>query len=87
MDERTRLSPAARDGVLAAVDALHRLQLSGLAGHLYPVVHPDLPADAASALERLATVRALIRTKPVFARTINLYLDVAEARLRDELRR
>lgn len=85
-DERTRLAPAARDGVAAAVDALHRLNLPGLAGHLYPVVHPELPATEADALERLLTVRRLMKASPMVARTANLYLDIAESRLRAVLK-
>lgn len=84
VDETTRLSPAARDGVQAAVDALHRLQLPFLAGHLFPVIHPEWPASEEDAMTRIDTVRILLKGKPLVARTVNIYLDAAEARLRED---
>lgn len=81
LDETSRLSPAARDRIQAAVDAAHRLQLPFIAGHLCPVIHPDLPAGEEDAMTRIDTVRILLKGKPFVARTMNIYLDVAERQL------
>lgn len=80
-----QLSPTARDTVVAAVDALQRLQMSWLAGHLYPVTHPEWPATEADAIVRIQTVRRLLRVKPLVARAVSTYLDAAEAQLTADL--
>lgn len=87
IDETYRLSPAARDGVAAAVDALHRLQLPFLAGHLHPVIHPEWPASEEDAMTRIDTVRVLLRNKPLVLRTMNIYLDAAVQRLKADAKK
>ena len=85
INETYRLSKPARDGVTAAVDALHKLGLPHLAGVIYPVCHPEWPSSEQDALERLETLRYLLKAKPVVLAQVDPLLLTAEARLRYDI--
>ena len=80
-DEETRLSDASRDGVLAAIEVLHRLGLPGLAQHIDPVTNTLIPSQEADALTRIETLKMLLRGKPMVMAVLEPVLAAAEAQL------